>query len=72
MARAAGDARAETAASREQADLLAALEPLPEAHREIITLAFFNQLSHSAITERLGLPAEPVLGRRRLGRVKHP
>lgn len=55
-------------AAREQGDALrAALKRLPPAQAEIITLAYFGELSHAEIAERLSLPPGTVKGRMRLG-----
>jgi len=43
------------------------LAQLPVAQREVITLAFYGQLSHTEIGEHLHLPAGTVKGRMRLG-----
>ena len=43
------------------------LSRLPDAQREVITLAFYGRLTHSEIAEHLGLPPESVKGRMRLG-----
>lgn len=43
------------------------LAQLPDAQREVITLAFYGQLSHSEIAEHLDLPTGTVKGRMRLG-----
>ena len=43
------------------------LADLPDAQREVITLAFYGQLTHTEIAERLHLPAGTVKGRMRLG-----
>lgn len=43
------------------------LAQLPDAQREVITLAFYGQLTHSEIAEHLSLPAGTVKGRMRLG-----
>lgn len=40
---------------------------LPVAQAEVITLAFYGELSHTEIAEQLGLPAGTVKGRMRLG-----
>jgi RNA polymerase sigma-70 factor (ECF subfamily) len=40
---------------------------LPDAQREVITLAFYGQLTHTEIAEHLQLPAGTVKGRMRLG-----
>jgi len=46
------------------------LAQLPDAQSEVITLAFYGQLSHTEIAEQLGLPAGTVKGRMRLGLLK--
>lgn len=46
------------------------LARLPDAQSEVITLAFYGQLSHPEIAEQLGLPAGTVKGRMRLGLLK--
>jgi RNA polymerase sigma-70 factor, ECF subfamily len=43
------------------------LAMLPDAQAEVITLAYYGQLSHTEIAARLGLPAGTVKGRMRLG-----
>jgi len=43
------------------------LAQLPDAQREVITLAFYGQLTHTEIAEHLQLPAGTVKGRMRLG-----
>jgi RNA polymerase sigma-70 factor (ECF subfamily) len=48
-------------------DVLSLLAGLPDAQREVITLAFYGQLMHSEIASYLGLPAGTVKGRMRLG-----
>jgi RNA polymerase sigma-70 factor (ECF subfamily) len=47
--------------------LLDALVQLPDAQREVITLAYYGQLSHIEIATRLGVPPGTVKGRMRLG-----
>jgi len=49
------------------AQLKALLQLLPETQREVVTLAFYGQLSHAEIAARLGLPSGTVKGRMRLG-----
>ena len=48
-------------------DLRASLERLPDAQAEVIALAFYGQLTHAEIGQRLSLPAGTVKGRMRLG-----
>ena len=43
------------------------LAQLPEAQAEVISLAFFGELSHSEIAQELDLPPGTVKGRMRLG-----
>lgn len=57
----------EAVAHDDAARLREALTRIPAAQREVIALAFFGQLSHAEIAERLGLPAGTVKGRMRLG-----
>jgi len=54
-------------ASEQTEHLLALLQRIPAAQREVIALAFFGQLTHIEIAEHLGLPAGTVKGRMRLG-----
>ena len=57
-----------TAAKREDARRLqASLTLLPDAQQEVITLAFYGQLSHAEIAAQLGLPSGTIKGRMRLG-----
>jgi len=59
---------AELVAGRAAAhDLHGLLAQLPDAQREVITLAFYGQLTHTEIAEHLQLPAGTVKGRMRLG-----
>ena len=51
----------------EARDLQSLLADLPDAQREVITLAFYAQLTHTEIAEHLHLPAGTVKGRIRLG-----
>jgi len=48
-------------------DLQGLLAQLPDAQREVITLAFYGQLTHAEIAEHLHLPAGTVKGRMRHG-----
>jgi RNA polymerase sigma-70 factor (ECF subfamily) len=58
----------ETASKRDDARRLqASLAMLPEAQAEVITLAYFGQLSHTEIVAQLGLPSGTIKGRMRLG-----
>ena len=66
--RSAVDEPFETAVKRDDAlRLQAALATLPDAQAEVITLAYYGQLSHGEIAAHLGLPAGTVKGRMRLG-----
>ena len=51
-------------------DILAGLETLPEDQRKAIGLAYFEELSHQEISERLGLPLGTVKTRIRLGMLR--
>lgn len=58
----------DAAVKREDARRLqAALTSLPDAQQEVITLAFYGQLSHTEIATQLGLPSGTIKGRMRLG-----
>jgi len=62
---------ADQVANRDEADRLRALlTRLPEAQREVITLAFYGELTHTEIATALGLPAGTVKGCMRLGLYK--
>lgn len=57
--------------ARGEADALRdSLALLPDAQAEVITLAFFGELSHSEIAALLTLPPGTVKGRMRLGLAK--
>lgn len=58
---------AERALARDEVHRLRVLTQLPEAQREVITLAFYGELSHTEIATALHLPAATVKGRMRLG-----
>jgi RNA polymerase sigma-70 factor (ECF subfamily) len=61
-------ALADQVANRDEADRLQALlNLLPDAQREVITLAFYGELTHTEIATALDLPAGTVKGRMRLG-----
>jgi RNA polymerase sigma-70 factor, ECF subfamily len=47
--------------------LHSALDSLPAEQREVMLMAYFDGLTHSAIAERLGLPPGTVKSRLRLG-----
>jgi len=47
--------------------LQASLALLPDPQHEVITLAFYGQLSHTEIATQLGLPSGTIKGRMRLG-----
>ena len=49
------------------ARLRAALARLPDAQRDVITLAYFGELSATEIASELSLPLGTVKGRMRLG-----
>jgi RNA polymerase sigma-70 factor (ECF subfamily) len=66
--RAALDDVYDTAVKHDDARRLqASLTLLPAAQHEVITLAFYGQLSHTEIATQLGLPAGTIKGRMRLG-----
>ena len=50
--------------------LRAALDRLPVAQRDVITLAYYGELTHTEIASRLDLPEGTVKGRMRLGLAK--
>jgi RNA polymerase sigma-70 factor (ECF subfamily) len=59
---------AEQVTSREEAHhLQTLLTRLPDAQREVITLAFYGELTHTEIATALELPEGTVKGRIRLG-----
>ena len=64
MPRTASPRRSQRAQAR---DLLSVLARLPDAQRDVITLAFYGQLTHPEIAAHLDLPLGTVKGRIRLG-----
>lgn len=64
------DVAAEAAEMDDAGRLRGLLARLPDAQREVITLAFYGQLTHVEIAERLDLPPGTVKGRMRLGMEK--
>ena len=64
---AAGELDEQQAAHTDTAELHAMLERLPYLQREVITLAFYGQLTHAEIARHLELPSGTVKGRMRLG-----
>ena len=61
------DVAGQVAARAETERLRPLLAEIPEAQREVITLAFYGELSHTEIAARLELPPGTVKGRMRLG-----
>ena len=58
----------EQTVTRDEADRLRyLLAQLPDAQREVITLAYYGQLSHTEIATALELPTGTIKGRMRLG-----
>ena len=58
----------EAAIVRSEGDALrASLRQLPDAQAEVITLAFFGELTHAEIAAQLALPEGTIKGRMRLG-----
>jgi RNA polymerase sigma-70 factor (ECF subfamily) len=62
-----GDVAGDAGTSVDARRVRTALAALPDAQREAITLAFYGELTHSEIAERLSLPHGTVKGRIRLG-----
>jgi RNA polymerase sigma-70 factor (ECF subfamily) len=62
-----GDLGEQQAARADAAGLQAVIKRLPYLQREVITLAFYGQLTHAEIAARLELPSGTVKGRMRLG-----
>jgi RNA polymerase sigma-70 factor (ECF subfamily) len=66
--RSAVDDPFQTAVTRDEAQRLqASLAMLPDAQAEVITLAYYGQLTVTEIAARLGVPAGTIKGRMRLG-----
>ena len=63
----AGSVEDEVVARSEAVALRRALAELPDAQSEVITLAFYGELSHAEIADQLELPPGTVKGRMRLG-----
>jgi RNA polymerase sigma-70 factor, ECF subfamily len=62
-----GELGEQQAARTDAAGLRAALKRLPDLQREVVTLAFYGQLTHAEIATSLDLPSGTVKGRMRLG-----
>jgi RNA polymerase sigma-70 factor (ECF subfamily) len=68
MARSGDEDPSEIAVRREETQRVqASLATLPDAQAEVITLAYYGQLTHTEIAAQLGLPRGTVKGRMRLG-----
>ena len=65
--KASGSMQDETIARSEGETLRAVLKQLPDAQAEVITLAFYGELSHNEIAAQLSLSEGTVKGRMRLG-----
>jgi RNA polymerase sigma-70 factor, ECF subfamily len=63
---AAGAIAEQVVANDQAGDLLSALAKLSDAQQEVITLAFYGQLTHTEIAAHLNLPLGTVRGRLRL------
>jgi len=61
------DISEQAAANADGRHVLSLLAQLPDAQREVITLAFYGELSQTEIAAHLGLPPGTVKGRMRLG-----
>lgn len=64
---ATGDVAEQVVAGAQARDLRDLLSGLPDTQREVITLAFYGQLTHGEIAAHLDLPSGTVKGRMRLG-----
>jgi RNA polymerase sigma-70 factor, ECF subfamily len=63
---AAGSIAKQVAFNDQARHLLSALSKLPDAQREVITLAFYGELTHAEIATHLKLPLGTIKGRMRL------
>ena len=61
------DVVAETCSRADATQVVALLADLPPRQREVLTLAYFDELTHQEIAMRLGIPAGTVKGRIRAG-----
>jgi len=61
------DVAEQAAAHAQTRHVLDLLAQLPDKQREVITLGFYGELSHTEIADYLDLPAGTVKGRMRLG-----
>lgn len=64
------DVAAEAVARDDHTAVRAQLSSLPAGQLEVISLAFFGELSHTKIADHLGLPVGTVKSRMRLGLTK--
>jgi RNA polymerase sigma-70 factor, ECF subfamily len=62
-----GDTADDVVAREDARSLQNLLAELPDAQREVITLAYYGELTHTEIAKALGVPAGTVKGRMRLG-----
>ena len=62
-----GDLAEQVVAGAQARDLRDLLSELPDTQREVVTLAFYGQLTHREIAAQLDLPSGTVKGRMRLG-----
>ncbi len=67
FAQAPGDVEAATIERHQAAELRNLLTRLPEGQRDVITLAYFGELSATEIADTMSLPLGTVKGRMRLG-----
>jgi RNA polymerase sigma-70 factor (ECF subfamily) len=64
------DVHADAVAAADGRRMRELLAELPDTQREVITLAYYGQLTHTEIAARLTLPVGTVKGRMRLGLIK--